>query len=120
MMYESYNPETTNYYSCNGQHVHELIGSTDFSQECDQYHNHRFAAMSGEAIPSNGSHFHNVTFRTDTHEDHFHEFCGPSSLAIPTGDGRHIHFANGCTKSADGHVHRVRVVSLINNPTDSF
>lgn len=114
----NFNPETTDYYSCNGQHVHEILGSTVFAEDCEDCHNHRFASMSGEAIPAQGNHFHNVTFRTDTYEDHYHEFTGPSTLAIPTGDGRHIHFANGCTTSADGHVHEFRVASLINNPAE--
>jgi len=114
----NYNPNITNYYSCSGQHVHELIGSTVFSGTCSGCHNHRFAVMSGEAVEAEGSHFHNVSFRTDTHDDHYHEFCGASTLAIPTGDGRHVHFVNGCTGSDDGHAHEFRAVSMINNPTD--
>ena len=117
---KNYNPDTTNYYSCNSQHVHELLGSTVFSGACNECHNHRFVTMSGEAIEADGSHYHNVRFRTDTHDDHFHEFCGASSLAIPTGDGRHVHFANGTTSASDGHVHRFRVTSLINNPTECY
>lgn len=113
-----FNTNTTDYYSYNGPHVHELTGSTVFAETCEGCHNHRFAAMSGEAIPTKNSHFHNITFRTDTHDDHQHEFRGQSSLAIPTGDGRHVHFANGCTRPADGHSHEFRLVTLINNPTD--
>lgn len=114
----NFNTNTTDYYSCNGQHVHEIIGSTVFEESCEECHNHRFATMSGEAIPAEGSHFHNVKFHTDTHDNHFHEFCGPTTLAIPTGDGRHIHFIKDCTDEANGHTHEFRVASLINNPTE--
>ncbi len=116
----NFNPNTTDYYSCTGQHVHEVIGSTGFIEECENCHNHRFAAMSGDAVEAEGSHFHNVIFRTDTHTNHLHEFCGPTTLAIPTGDGRHVHFINGCTDTSDGHAHEFRVVSLINDPTESY
>lgn len=114
----NFDTNTTDYYSCNGQHVHEIIGSTIFTEECEECHNHRFATMSGEAIPCQGSHFHNIEFRTDTHENHEHKFCGASSLAIPIGDGRHIHFAKDCTTEADGHVHEFRVATLINNASE--
>lgn len=115
----NYNPNTTDYYSYIGQHVHEIVGSTAFSSECEVCHNHRFAAMTDVAVEAEGSHFHNVIFRTDTHDEHIHEFCGPSTLAIPTGDGRHVHFLNGHTKPSKGHAHEFRVVSMINNPTDT-
>lgn len=115
----NFNPNKTDYYSYTGQHVHEIIGSTAFISECEDCHNHRFAAISGEAVEAEGSHFHNIIFRTDTHENHVHEFFGPSTLAIPTGDGRHVHFANGYTDPSKGHAHNFRVVSMINNPTDT-
>lgn len=114
----SFNPNTTDYYLYNGQHVHELIGST-VSTRCDEIsHSHRFAAMSAEAIPANGRHFHNVTFRTDTQENHYHEFHGTSSLAIPVGDGLHIHFVKGYTSPANGHAHEFRVAFLLNSASD--
>lgn len=115
----NFNTETTDYYSCNGQHVHEVIGSTIQAEECEDCHNHRFATVSGEAIEAQGSHYHNITFRTDSHNRHIHEFCGPSSLAIPIGDGRHVHFVKACTTSAeDGHAHEFRVATLINDAVE--
>lgn len=99
------------------QHVHEIIGSTLVSEPCDP-HNHRFTAVSDKAIPCEGSHVHNITFRTDSYDGHFHEFCGVSSPAIPVGDGRHVHFAAACTTFEDGHAHRFRVASLIDNPIE--
>ena len=115
----NFNPNTTDYYSYTRQHVHEIIGSTAFVTGYENCHNHRLAAMSDEAVEAEGSHFHNVIFRTDTHGDHTHEFRGPSTLAIPTGDGRHVHFLNGHTNPSQGHAHEFRVVSMINNPTDT-
>ena len=116
----SFNPNTSDYYLDNGQHVHEIIGSTVFAEIHGNDHNHRFATVSDAAIAAEGSHFHNVIFRTDTHDGHYHEFLGPSSLAIPIGDGHHLHFINGCTKSADGHAHEFRNASLLNNVIDKY
>ena len=114
----AFNPNMTDYYSYTGQHVHEIIGSTEFSGEHTEQHSHRFAAMSGDAIETRGSHFHNICFHTDSFGTHYHEYGGPSTLAIPTGNGRHVHFANGLTNSADGHTHEFQFVSMINNPTE--
>ena len=113
-----FNTNTTDFFTFNGSHTHEIIGSTVNTETCEGCHNHRYATMSGDAIPCRGSHFHRVEFRTDSHDNHFHEFCGNSSLAIPTGDGRHVHFANGCTTSANGHSHEFRFATLINNPSE--
>ena len=115
-----YNPNTTDYYSYNGQHVHELLGSTIPSENYLHPHNHRFAVVSGEAVLADGSHYHNVSFRTDSHGSHSHTFSGPSSLALPTGDGRHVHYIDGGTSMEDGHAHRFRVVTMINNPADLY
>ena len=71
----------------NMQHVHEILGSTLIAERCDDPHNHRFATVSGEAIPYMGSHVHRVTFLTDSYDGHIHEFSGTSSPAIPVGDG---------------------------------
>ena len=37
--------------ACSMQHVHEILGSTLIAERCDDPHNHRFATVSGEAIP---------------------------------------------------------------------
>lgn len=100
------------------QHVHEIVGSTIIAERCEDPHNHRFATVSGEAIPFRGSHVHNVKFRTDSYEGHFHEFCGRSSIAFPLKDGRHVHYAKARTTAADGHTHEFRVASLINDPIE--
>lgn len=99
------------------QHVHEVLGSTVVAERCDE-HNHRFTTVSGEAVPYQGSHVHNIKFRTDSYDGHWHEFEGQSSIAIPVGGGRHVHFANARTTCADGHSHEFRVASLINDPTE--
>ena len=74
--------------------------------------------VSDEAIPYMGSHVHNIKFRTDSNDGHYHEFRGTSSAAIPVGGGKHIHFSKAYTTSADGHVHEFQVVSLIDNPIE--
>lgn len=102
------------------KHVHEITGSTGLAKECCKCHNHRFCAVSGEAIPIPGKqdHFHEVKFRTDFDDNHFHEFCGKTSGAICVGNGKHIHFIKACTEKADGHRHEFQVAALIDNPTE--
>lgn len=100
------------------QHVHEILGSTFIAERCEDPHNHRFATVSGEAIPHQGSHVHNVKFRTDSYDGHFHEFSGQTSVAFPLEDGRHVHFVKARTTAADGHTHEFRAASLIDNPIE--
>ena len=71
--------------SCPRQHNHEVLGSTKIAGCCEYAHNHRFATVSGEAIPCDGSHVHEVTFTTDTCNGHKHEFCGKTGLAKDVG-----------------------------------
>ena len=99
------------------RHAHEIVGSVQIAEADTDPHNHRFATVSGEAIPlGNGDHVHEVCFRTDFYEGHFHEFKGRSGGAIDVGDGRHVHFAEAQTTQEDGHRHRFRVASLIQDP----
>lgn len=98
------------------QHVHELLGSTRISGCCDWAHNHRFATVSGEAIPCEGSHVHEVKFYTDSCNGHNHEFCGTTGKAKEVGGGRHVHFIEGCTSEKDHHKHEFIAATLIENP----
>lgn len=105
--------------NCQSQsHVHEVIGSTEIVRDCGDCHNHRFCTISGEAIRQGNSHVHEIIFRTDFSDGHFHEFCGKSSTAIDVGNGKHVHFAKACTDTEDGHKHQFQVASLIESPTD--
>lgn len=82
----------------------------------DDAHNHRFAVVSGEAIPVGcKDHYHEVKFRTDFYEDHFHVFVGKTGGAIRVGD-RHVHFLESQTSVNDGHRHDFRVATLIEDP----
>lgn len=109
---------TTNCGCPEEQHVHEILGSTYIAERCEDAHNHRFATVSGEAIPYKGSHVHNVKFSTDSYDGHRHEFSGQSSVAIPIADGKHVHYANANTSANDGHTHKFKLASLINNPIE--
>lgn len=102
------------------KHVHEITGITRIFHECGDCHNHRFATVSGEAItiPGKSDHFHEVKFRTDFADGHFHEFCGKSSGAIDVGGGKHVHFIKAFTDVEDGHKHEFQVAFLINEPTE--
>lgn len=99
-------------------HVHEITGSTAIFSECDDCHNHRFATVSGEAIRSGCSHVHEISFRTDFADGHYHEFCGTSSEAIDVGNGKHVHYAQAFTEMEDGHRHKFQVASLIDSPLE--
>lgn len=99
------------------RHVHEVVGSTQIEGCCADAHNHRFATVSGEAIPIGcGDHVHEIFFRTDFTDGHYHEFKGKTGGAIDVGGGRHVHFAEAKTSKEDGHRHCFRVASLIEDP----
>ena len=96
--------------------MHEVQGSVQIAERQEDPHNHRFASVSGEAIPIGMSdHVHEVIFRTDFYEEHFHQFCGKTSGAIMVGD-RHVHFLESVTTENDGHMHEFRLASLIEDP----
>jgi hypothetical protein len=107
-------------YPCynNGQkHVHEVQGSVLIAEPQEDPHNHRFATVTGEAIPcGTADHYHDITFKTDFYENHYHEFCGRTSGAIPVGGNRHVHFLESVTTVNDGHRHEFRVATLIEDP----
>ena len=98
------------------RHVHEFLGSTKLDDKCSDKHNHRFAGVSGEAIPTLGSHKHKIYAQTD-YFGHYHElkdiFTGP---AIRVGDGKHVHFVKGETTMDDGHDHDFQFATLIESP----
>lgn len=98
------------------KHVHELQGSVMIAEEEEDPHNHRFCTVTGEAIPYGADdHVHEVCFRTDFFEDHFHEFKGKTGCAIPVGN-RHVHFIDSVTTVNDGHRHEFEAATLIENP----
>lgn len=93
-------------------HVHEVQGSAAIADP-DDPHNHRFATVTGEAIPRGlFDHVHEVSFRTDFYENHFHEFRGRTSGAAPVGD-RHVHFLESVTTFNDGHRHEFRLSTFM-------
>lgn len=97
------------------KHVHEVQGSVKIAEAGNDPHNHRFATVTGEAIPEGAKdHVHEVTFRTDFYEDHFHTFSGKTGGAIPVGD-RHVHFLASITRVADGHRHEFRLSTFMDD-----
>jgi YmaF family len=100
------------------RHVHEVQGSTLITTENGQPHNHRFAGVTGDAIPINNGtdHIHKLETITDTFDEHHHCIKVWVGRAIPVGDGRHVHFVYAKTECADGHVHKFRVATLIDDP----
>lgn len=106
----------TQNHNCPKQHNHEVLGSTKIEGCCEYAHNHRFATVSCDAIPCDGSHVHEIKFTTDSCNGHHHEFCGTSGLAIDVGCRHHVHFIDSCTSSADNHKHEFAVATLIEDP----
>lgn len=99
------------------KHVHEILGSTQIAGCCDSAHNHRFSTVSGDPIPCEGGHVHEVKFSTDSCDGHTHEFCGKTSKPIEVGCGRHVHFIEAHTSNEDRHSHHFVVASMIENPS---
>lgn len=100
-------------------HVHEFLGSTRIVEDDNcEFHNHRLAGVTGEAIPINNgrNHYHNINTRTDFFEDHFHEVNVRTGPAIRVGNGRHVHFVYATTRTRDGHRHNFILATLIENP----
>lgn len=96
-------------------HVHEFTGSTRLAELEEDPHNHRFAGVSGQAIPYGKSHIHLIKARTDFF-DHFHEIFAESGPAIDVGEGRHVHFVKAVTTVDDGHRHELIFATLIEAP----
>lgn len=104
-------------YQENQEHVHEILGSVRIAEPNVDPHNHRFAAVTGQAMEMGKDHVHEVRFRTDFYEEHFHTFVGRTGGAIPVGDGeRHVHFLESVTSENDDHQHKFRVATLIDDP----
>lgn len=107
-----------NYNNCRQTHTHEIIGSTKMAEECEDRHNHRFAAVSGMAIPlPGGNHVHELFTNTDFFSEHYHRIEGISGPGIPVGEGKHIHFVSARTSVDDGHSHMFVFSSLIEDPS---
>ncbi|MGZ4113174.1 MAG: YmaF family protein [Tumebacillaceae bacterium] len=96
-------------------HVHEFTGSTKLAEMGADRHNHRFAGVTGQVIPRGKSHIHRLRTNTDF-LDHFHQVIILTGLAIPVGDGKHVHFVKGMTTRVDGHMHRFQFTTLIDSP----
>ena len=65
------------------RHVHEFLGSTRLAGAT--VHNHRFAGVSGQAIPIGRNHVHVVSTNTDFAVVHLHRVKALTGLAIPVG-----------------------------------
>ncbi|ABX43166.1 YmaF family protein [Lachnoclostridium phytofermentans] len=96
-------------------HVHEIQGSVEIAEQNDP-HSHRFATISGEAIPYGMDHYHEVSFKTDFFREHYHEFQGHTTTAIPIGNS-HLHYLESVTTANAGHKHGFRFATLIDDPT---
>ncbi|KAI4452904.1 metalloprotease m41 ftsh [Holotrichia oblita] len=113
--YEEENCDNNHTFS--QRHTHEYLGSVKIAEATEDPHNHRFAGVTGQAIPlSGGSHYHRLEDKTDFYEDHFHIVCDKTGPAIFVGNGKHIHFVEGNTTTNDQHHHQYQFATLIDNP----
>lgn len=105
-------------------HVHEFLGSTMLAAPPNNkqlVHNHRFAGVSGPAIPYKDSHVHVIKTRTDFFINHFHKIKEISGVAIPVYDQNkqkigHVHGFSGTTSVDFVHDHEFKGVTLIEDP----
>lgn len=103
-----YNPSKTE----ERMHVHEFLGSTGFAGAVT--HNHRFAGVTGEAIPTGtGRHIHEFSTNTDFVVNHIHQLIGRTGPDILVGDGKHVHFVDTFTTVDAGHRHSATFATLI-------
>ncbi|WP_042680015.1 YmaF family protein [Anaerosalibacter massiliensis] len=104
-------------YYVDKEHVPEFLGSTKLAEQGKDRHNHQFAGVTGEAIPIKGdSNTHRLFTNTDFFENHHHELSTQTSLAIPVGEGRHIHFVRARNTVDDGHFHLAIFATLTEYP----
>ncbi len=97
-------------------HTHEYLGSTKIAEAQEDPHNHRFAGVTSEIIPSYNTHVHQLLGNSDFYEDHHHEVGATTGPAVDVGGGKHIHLVTGSTTLDDGHVHQFTFATLIDNP----
>ncbi len=97
------------------QHVHEYEGSVMVNCKGEP-HTHRFAGVTGEAIPTCDSHVHKLHEMTDTYECHQHILCETTGPAVWVSCDRHVHFVEGCTSFDACHKHDFKFSTLIENP----
>lgn len=97
-------------------HVHEFTGSTMLAEECDDRHNHRFAGVTSQVIPFDGSHIHGLFVSTDFFDNHHHEVVALTGLPRDVGENKHVHFVDAFTTMDDGHFHELIFATLILNP----
>lgn len=111
-------------------HTHEFAASTELELKGDLRHNHRFAGVTGEAIPVGQSHIHRIKVNTTFNLNHFHEVIVKTGPAItinpdePKGEQVHIHFVEGET-TVNGvvpHDHEIKFATLTapNPPTGKY
>lgn len=95
-------------------HVHEVRGYVKMGKD---NHHHHFDFITGRAIPINDKeHVHEIYYRTDLEDGHYHEFSGKTLGAVEIGD-RHIHYIEDSTTKNAGHSHDFLLVTYIDNPT---
>lgn len=100
-------------------HLHEVQGSVQSTGNDCNAHSHRFATVSCEPIETaNGDHVHQVTFRTDTYNGHYHEFSGRTSGEYEVCEG-HVHYLEGVTSEQACHRHCFRCITHIEDPTEA-
>lgn len=87
-------------------HTHQMGGFASLDAE----HVHRFAAVTGAALPVNASHVHMYEGMTATEAGHAHWFDGVTTGAIPSLGG-HIHTFRVPTTPVERPRHHTHIIS---------
>lgn len=101
-------------------HTHEFTASTEFELNGRFRHNHRFAGVTGEAIPEGRSHIHKINVNTSFNINHYHEVIVKTGPAIiinpkdPPDEQLHTHYIEDYTtvNGAIPHDHLIRFSTL--------
>jgi predicted metal-dependent enzyme (double-stranded beta helix superfamily) len=92
------------------RHTHEIQGIVDKIED-KELHYHLFSTVTGEAIPMNQDHIHEIKFVTDSFNGHSHEYSGKTSGAIKVGD-KHVHFLKAETSINQNHKHNFNLATF--------
>jgi len=113
-----YNDEQPHKSRLKQTHVHEFSSPTHLAVNGELRHNHRFAGVTGEAVPlSYGSHKHALMANTDYFFNHFHGINAETGPAIDVGNGKHLHFVESTSTINFEHRHDFQFATLIDNPS---
>jgi hypothetical protein len=92
-------------------HNHEYFGNTWVGEARNDPHVHHLAGVSGEPIPVQGGHVHELMSSSTFDDGHYHRIKVRTGLQVPVGNDLHVHFVKGVTTLEDGHTHTFEITT---------